>query len=45
MHLHQLAVWPQLLLAFGAVAAADETGFDVLDYIDPLIGTVDGGKS
>ncbi len=43
MRPHQLAVWPQFLFALGAVAAANETGFDVLDYIDPLIGTVNGG--
>ncbi|KAH0494614.1 hypothetical protein TgHK011_001230 [Trichoderma gracile] len=42
MHFQQLAaIWPLLL---GTGQAADQhSQFDVLDYIDPLIGTANGG--
>lgn len=42
MHIQQLvAYWPLLL---GLSQAADQhSSFDVLDYIDPLIGTANGG--
>lgn len=38
-----VAYWPLLL---GLSQAADQhSSFDVLDYIDPLIGTANGGKT
>lgn len=42
MHIQQLvAYWPLLV---GLSQAADQqSSFDVLDYIDPLIGTANGG--
>lgn len=44
MYVQQLvAYWP--LLVGLSQAAAQQSSFDVLDYIDPLIGTANGGKN
>lgn len=41
MHFARIGALSALLCT--ASAAADEKKFDVLDYVDPLIGTANGG--
>jgi hypothetical protein len=44
MHFQQVvAYWP-LLLGLSQAAEEKHSQFDVLDYVDPLIGTANGGK-
>lgn len=43
MHIQHLAALGPLLYSCGVAGAANH--FDVLNYVDPLIGTTDGGMS
>lgn len=47
MHSHAVAIFAALPAVFCGLAGAstsNDTHFDVLDYIDPLIGTANGGN-